>query len=70
MKNLRFVSISKKQKREPSSFSVNRVEKRSHNLGKALGEWLGLLKTESASNIIFLNSCKDIRKDVKREIFL
>ena len=47
----------------PLPFSGNRAEKRSHNLGNALGEGLGLLKNEYASTIIFLNSRKDRRKD-------
>ena len=46
---------------------MNRAEKRLHNLGKALGEGFGLLKNESASKIIFLNSRQDKRKD---EFFL
>ena len=39
---MRLVSTFKEQRREP--FSGNRAEKRSHNLGKALGERFGLLK--------------------------
>ena len=54
MKNLRLVSISK----------------RLRNLGKALGQGLGLLKNECANNIIFLNFRKDRRKDVKMEFFM
>ena len=47
----------------PLPFSGNQAENHSHNLGKALGEGLGLLKVVSAPTM--LNS----RKDVKTEFF-
>ena len=47
MKNLRLVSSQRVP--VPLPLSRNWTEKRSHNLGKALGEGLGLLKTSLSS---------------------
>ena len=47
----------------PLPFSGNRAEKRSRNLGNALGEGFGLLKNECGIKIISLNSRKDRGKD-------